>query len=150
MDARIGEALRKLGLSEERIAAFAELLDSVIGRARKEHMVTRKAAPEALKPRRPSVRITYEGPNAPANYQGKADRTLARIKAMSTRVSAPPVVAAQDSQGVRLPPPDDAVPWLKRNWSNAQRFRQAGAHEALPGTLAALDKSRQRGRKKSK
>ena len=146
MDDRIAKALRALGLSQERIDELEQLVDSVKRSVTAQGLVTRQ--PAVTKPRRPAVRVTYVGPDGPRDYAGKAERTLRRIKAMKVRVSEPTL--ATDPPALIPPPHRDSAQWRKDQAATSQRFRNAGVDQALPATLRAIEKSRERGRKKAK
>jgi len=128
MDDRIVKALEVLGLSEERIAELAALIESVKHRVKAEGLVTRKKAPVVAgkqpKPRR-TLRVSYR---PKATGPTVADE-IERIEGRLSRDIPPWQRSALEARldGLRL---------------SGKTYQQAASE-----TLAVID--RERGRKRA-
>lgn len=152
MKAEIRRALAALGLSEDRIREFSEIVDGVKDRVRAEGLITRKAQPAlAAKPKPKAVktiRLSYAGPGPRGTYENRAAHTLAKLR--GAQAAPAPLVTKTPAQrglpGSRVilePGPDvPAEDWRRRRFAYAQRFSLAGATAAAANTLQRLERSR--------
>lgn len=147
MDARIVKALRALGLSEETVDGFAELVDGVKERIRAEGLITRnrKARKANLPEKRKRQLIVKYQPKGTRSTVSYASRATASLRAIEKSQTPPVRKPARATQAETVParrqmePGPDAPPWQRRQFDYAQRFRRSGVAQAVARTIAKIE-----------
>lgn len=143
MDARIVEALLRLGLSDEKIAEFGELVDGIRRTVKEQGLITRahsKAptfrqamAPKAGDAKTPAAqkrrKIVYRPtgkPAKPSDYARAADRTLQNIEKQQQRPAMPKAAApvCGTCEKRRWEPGPNAPHLLRVRFEFSQRVRR--------------------------